>query len=64
MRLKTRFMKVYKLFRLKKYGEPIGPVIEFKKPLVKILSPKKNKSLLNVVNEEEHSDHESDQDEI
>ena len=67
MRLKTRFMKLYKLFRLKKYGEPIGPVIEQRIPKVKqqqlMMSPKKQKSLLNVVHEEEHSEHDSDEQE-
>ena len=54
MRMKTKFMMVYRLFRLKKYNEPIGPIIPRKK-LPSVLKPKE---LLDVVNEEE--DHESD----
>ncbi len=54
MRMKTKFIMVYRLFRLKKYNEPIGPIIPRKK-LPSVLKPKE---LLDVVNEEE--DHESD----
>jgi hypothetical protein len=52
--MKTRFMKVYRLFRYQKYGEPIGPVIQRKKPRILDKSTK-----LNIVNEEEESDHEN-----
>jgi hypothetical protein len=55
MRMKTKFMMVYRLFRLKKYNEPIGPVIPRKK-LPSVLKPKE--VLLDIVNEEE--DHDSD----
>jgi hypothetical protein len=54
MRMKTKFMMVYRLFRLKKYNEPIGPVIPRKK-LPSVLKPKE---VLDIVNEEE--DHDSD----
>jgi hypothetical protein len=55
MRMKTKFMMVYRLFRLKKYNEPIGPVIPRKK-LPSVLKAKE--VLLDIVNEEE--DHDSD----
>lgn len=31
MKMKIRFMKLYRLFRLKKYGEPIGPPLPVSK---------------------------------
>jgi hypothetical protein len=46
---------IYRLFRLKKYNEPIGPVIPRKK-LPSVLKPKEAK--LDIVNEED--DHDSD----
>jgi len=55
MRMKTKFMMIYRLFRLKKYNEPIGPVIPRKK-LPSVLKPKEAK--LDIVNEED--DHDSD----
>jgi hypothetical protein len=55
MRMKTKFMMVYRLFRLKKYNEPIGPVIPRKK-LPSVFKAKE--VLLDIVNEEE--DHDSD----
>jgi hypothetical protein len=54
MRMKTKFMMVYRLFRFKKYNEPIGPAIPRKK-LPSVLKPKE---VLDIVNEEE--DHDSD----
>ena len=54
MRMKTKFMLVYRLFRLKKYNEAIGPAIPRKK-LQSVLKPKE---VLDIVNEEE--DHDSD----
>ena len=50
MRLKTRFMLVFRLFRLKKYGVPLGPPLARKK----LASPSKLKEVqLNVVQEED-----------
>jgi len=40
MRMKTRYMMVYRLFRLKKYGESIGPVILQKRMQQSFLAPK------------------------
>lgn len=54
MRMKTRFMMVYRLFRLKKYGEPIGPAI---------MRPRKKRlenAPLDVVHEHDEEDLERD----
>jgi len=55
MRLKTRFMLVFRLFRLKKYGVPLGPPL----PRKKLPSPSKlREAQLNVVKEEDEEDQE------
>jgi len=55
MRLKTRFMLIFRLFRLKKYGVPLGPPL----PRKKLASPSRLKEVqLNVVKEEDDEDRE------
>lgn len=54
MRMRTRFMKVFRLFRFKKYGIPIGPPIKSKpKNVLENASPSKE---LNIVEERDDED--------
>ena len=55
--MKTRFMKLFRLFRLKKYGEPIGPPLPIpkRKQLKPSLPPTEP---LHAIHEEGESDHE------
>jgi len=50
-RMRTKFMMIYRLFRLKKYKEPIGPPLQLRKPA---LTLKKIPEPLDIVQEEEH----------
>ena len=53
MRMKTRFMMVFRLFKLKKHGVPLGPLL----PKKKSSSPSKLKeTVLNIVHEEDEHD--------
>jgi hypothetical protein len=53
MRLKTRFMMIYRLFRFKKHGVPIGPPLKKKEA-----SPSKLKADLDIVEEQEEDEEE------
>jgi len=55
-RMKIRFMKLYRLFRLKKYGEPIGPPLPISKKNIKSSLPLSEP--LHAIHEEGESDHE------
>jgi hypothetical protein len=56
LRMKSRFMKLFRLFRLKKYGEPLGPAIKMSpkkaKSIISGSSPSRLKEMLNVVEED------------
>ena len=54
--MKIRFMKLYRLFRLKKYGEPIGPPLPISKKNLKPSLPLSEP--LHAIHEEGESDHE------
>lgn len=59
MRMRTRFMKVFRLFRWKKYGIAIGPPIESKPkklPISQNVSPSKLQEELNIVEERDDED--------
>jgi len=56
MKMKLRFMKLYRLFRLKKYGEPIGPPLPVSKRKQKLPLPPSEP--LHAIHEEGESDHE------
>lgn len=61
MRMKTRFMKVFRLFRLKKYGEPIGPPLPQRSINQESPSKVDTSKLLNVVDEEDHDSDDNDE---
>ena len=55
--MRSRFMKVFRLFKYKKYGIPIGQVIESKrKKQLEGISPSKLNEALNIVEERDDED--------
>ncbi len=57
--MKSRFLKVFRLFKFKKYGIPIGPPLPYRKKQLSITSgasPSKLYEDLNIVEERDDED--------
>jgi hypothetical protein len=64
LRMKTRFLKLYRYFRLRKYGEPLGPPLPARRHQLSSPSKllEKSPAILNIVEEEPHESDDFDRD--